>query len=60
MYKEYPKLKPEEILPYYRKSRSDDPTLTVDEVLSKHETILNEWAERNLDGPVPEENVYNV
>ena len=53
MYKEIPKFKPEEIIEYLRKSRSDDPMLTVEEVLSKHESILTEWAERNLDGPIP-------
>ena len=58
MWREYPKFKPDEILEYLRKSRSDDPSLTVEEVLSKHETILNEWQERNLDAPIPEENIY--
>ena len=58
MYRDYPKFKPEEILEYLRKSRSDDPSLTVEEVLHKHETILNEWEERNLDGAIPEENTY--
>ena len=48
--------KPEEILDYLRKSQSDDPLLTVEEVLAKHERILDEWAERNLGGKVPEEN----
>lgn len=43
-------LAPEEILVYLRKSRSDDPLLSVEEVLEKHETILNEWMERNLGG----------
>ena len=28
---------------YLRKSRADDPLLSVEEVLSKHETILDEW-----------------
>lgn len=51
-------IKPEEILEYLRKSRSDDPTLTVEEVLSRHEDILNEWAENNIGAHVPEENVY--
>ena len=36
--------KPEEILDYLRKSQSDDPPLTVEEVLAKHEAILDEWA----------------
>ena len=39
---------PEEVLDYLRKSRADDPDLTVEEVLSKHETILDEWAQKNL------------
>lgn len=53
-------LKPEEILDYLRKSRTDDPTLSVEEVLKKHEQMLDEWVERNLPGmgKVPEENRY--
>jgi hypothetical protein len=43
---------------YLRKSRQDDPNETVEEVLSKHETILQEWAERELGGKIPEENIY--
>ena len=53
-----PKLTPEEVIDYLRKSRSDDPLLTVEEVLAKHETILDEWAEKHLGGKVPEENKY--
>lgn len=49
---------PEEVIDYLRKSRSDDPLLTVEEVLSKHETILDEWAEKHLGGKVPEENKF--
>lgn len=49
---------PEELLEYLRKSRSDEPNLTVEEVLEKHERILSEWAEKHLDGPIPSENVY--
>ena len=49
---------PEEVLDYLRKSRADDPDLTVEEVLSKHETILDEWAARNLGAVVPEENKF--
>ena len=51
-------LTPEEILAYLRKSRSDDPLLTVEEVLAKHEAILDEWAEKNLGAEVPEDNKY--
>ena len=32
MYREQPQFKPEEVLVYLRKSRSDDPMLTVEEV----------------------------
>lgn len=53
-----PKLTPEEVIDYLRKSRSDDPLLTVEEVLAKHESILDEWAEKHLGGKVPEENKY--
>ena len=49
-------LKPEEIYDYLRKSRADDPTLTIEEVLARHEAILDEWAEKNLGAPIPEEN----
>jgi hypothetical protein len=53
-----PDITPEEILEYLRKSRSDDPTLTVEEVLEKHERQLNEWAERNLGKQIPEKNKF--
>ena len=51
-------LKPEEVYDYLRKSRADDPTLTIEEVLARHEAILDEWAERNLGAKVPEENKF--
>lgn len=50
--------KPEEVIDYLRKSRSDDPLLTVEEVLSKHEEMLDEWAEKHLGAVVPEKNKY--
>lgn len=55
-----PKLTPEEILDYLRKSQADDPTLTVAETLEKHEQMLDDWVERNLPGmgKVPEGNRY--
>lgn len=55
-----PPLTPDEILIYLRKSRTDDPALTVEEVLSKHEQMLDEWVDRNLPGAgrVPEGNRY--
>ena len=48
----------DEVLVYLRKSRADDPILTVEEVLAKHETILDEWAEANLGAKVPEQNKF--
>lgn len=51
-------LKPEEVLDYLRKSQSDDPLMTVEEVLAKHEAILDEMAERLLGGKVPEANKF--
>lgn len=48
-------LKPEEILLYLRKSRTDDPTLSVAEILTRHETILDEYAERVWGQKIPEE-----
>ena len=52
------RIKPEEILVYLRKSRADDPLLTTEEVLSNHEAMLDEWAERNLPYPIPQENRF--
>lgn len=49
---------PDEVLDYLRKSRTDDPAMTVEEVLQQHETILDNWAEKHLGGKVPEENKY--
>ena len=43
---------------YLRKSRHDDPSETVEETLSKHEAMLQEWAMRELGYPIPEENIY--
>lgn len=49
---------PEQVLDYLRKSQSDDPTMTVEEVLLTHERILDEMTERLLGGKVPEENKF--
>jgi len=45
-------------LMYLRKSRSDDPHETVEEVLAKHEHILQNYAMAMLDQKIPEENIY--
>ena len=55
-FKDY--LQPEEVLMYLRKSRADDPMLSVEEVLSKHEAVLDEWVEKNLSAPIPMENRF--
>lgn len=51
-------LRPEEVLLYSRKSRTDDPLMPVEQVLANHEKILNEMAERHLGGLIPEENRF--
>ena len=46
---ELPDIKPEEVIIYLRKSRTDDPSLTVSETLSKHEQMLDDFCRRNPD-----------
>lgn len=58
MYKEYPRFYNYETADYGRKSRTDDPLLSVEEVLDKHDKIIEEYAEKYLGGPIPEENKY--
>lgn len=55
-----PNLRGDEKAKYLRKSQTDDPLLTVEEVLEKHEQMLDDWVERNQPdgGPVPEENTF--
>jgi DNA invertase Pin-like site-specific DNA recombinase len=57
-YNEITKLKYDQVVMYLRKSRSDDPDHTVEEVLEKHEIQLQEYAERELGGRIHEENIY--
>lgn len=45
-------------LMYLRKSRQDNPDETVEEVLAKHEAILQEWAIRELGHEIPEDCIY--
>ena len=45
-------------LMYLRKSRQDDPNESVEEVLSKHEQMLQEWAMRELGRKIPEDCIY--
>ena len=48
----------EQYIIYLRKSRQDDPRETVEEVLEKHETMLQEYALREFGHKIPEENIY--
>ena len=45
-------------LMYLRKSQQDNPDETVEEVLAKHESILQEWAMRELGHMIPEDCIY--
>ncbi len=60
MYDDYniDELKPSEVIDYLRKSRSDNPSLSVEEVLAKHEKMLDDWSMDHLGALVPEENKY--
>ena len=51
-------MKPEEVLIYLRKSRTDDPALSVVETLEKHERMLDEYAMNTWGELVPEANRY--
>lgn len=51
-------LSPEEMADYLRKSQSDDPLLTVEEVLAKHEKILDDWSIKHFGSIVPESNKF--
>lgn len=53
-----PELKNKIWLLYLRKSRQDDPNETVEEVLAKHEAMLQEWARQNLGHEIPEDCIY--
>jgi len=45
-------------LMYLRKSRQDDPNESVEEVLSKHQIMLQDWAKRELGREIPEDCIY--
>lgn len=47
-----------EIIMYLRKSRADSENETVEEVLAKHETILQEYALKVFGHLIPAENIY--
>lgn len=58
LYKEYPVFLAFETLKYGRKSRMDDPLMSVEEVLERHDKILDEYAEKYLGGRIPPQNEY--
>lgn len=53
-----PELKPDEVLIYLRKSRTDDPALTVSETVAKHEQMLDDYSMRIWGALVPERNRF--
>lgn len=53
-----PELKPDEILIYLRKSRTDDPALSVQETLAKHEQMLDDYSLRVFGELIPERNRF--
>ena len=57
-YIDFSQFSADEIFLYLRKSRSDDPLLTIEEVLARHEAILDEWAIKNLGEKIPEKNKF--
>lgn len=58
MYRSYEEVRYEDCIAYIRKSRTDDPLLTLEEVLQKQEFELREFADRFLGGWLPEEKIY--
>lgn len=58
MYREYIQVRYDECLEYVRKSRTDDPLLTLEEVLRKQEMELREFSSRVLGGVIPESQTY--
>lgn len=47
-----------EYIMYLRKSRQDDPTETVEEVLKKHEIQLQNYALNNFHYRIPNDDIY--
>lgn len=53
-----PELKYKIWIMYLRKSRQDDPNETIEQTLAKHETQLQDLAERELGYRIPEEYIF--
>ena len=58
MYKEYPHFHYSEVADYGRKSRTDNPLMTLEEILETHNKIMDEYARKHFGGPILEENKY--
>lgn len=54
----YNVLSSEAYIIYLRKSRADNQDESVEEILAKHETMLQELAERELGGRIPEHCIF--
>ena len=48
----------DDILVYLRKSRSDNPEMSVEEVLRKHEDLIQDYARSHFGSPIPEKNIF--
>ncbi len=48
----------DEILVYLRKSRADNPEMSVEDVLKKHEEMIQEYAMTHYGSAIPEKNIY--
>lgn len=53
-----PDLKPDEIIMYLRKSRTDDPALSVQETVAKHEQMLDDLCMEHIKALIPEQNRF--
>lgn len=53
-----PVLSINQVIIYLRKSRSDDPNMSIEDVLASHERQLQEYAEKNLGGRIPESQIF--
>lgn len=48
----------DKIIMYLRKSRSDNENESVDEVLRKHEAILQDYAQKSFGKAIPQKNIF--
>lgn len=53
-----PDIKPEQVLMYLRKSRTDDPALSAAETVARHEQMLDDFSMQTWGALVPEHNRF--